>query len=88
MLGPGRGAQAHLHRHANLSKGGMYLRSDLGWVHASNYASGYVFARRERLGPIPGVLEFGFIFGTTFLPNIESAFASSFHPYRSNLASS
>ena len=46
-------------------KGGMYVRSDLGLVHASNYQSGNVFgAAGTEADQFRGVLEFGFIFGS------------------------
>lgn len=45
-------------------KGGAFLRGDLGWVHATDYAAGSVFGNA---GTNPtqfrAVLEFGFIFG-------------------------
>jgi len=45
-------------------KGGLYLRSDLGWVHATNYTPGGVFgASGSNADQFRGVLEFGFIFG-------------------------
>jgi len=45
-------------------KGGMYLRSDLGWVHASNFTNGDAFGAKGTAGDqFRGVLEFGFIFG-------------------------
>jgi hypothetical protein len=50
-------------------KGGMYLRSDLGWVHASNYTSGAVFGKTGTdSDQFRGVLEFGFIFGNNISP--------------------
>ena len=46
-------------------KGGMYVRGDLGWVHASNYAPGSVFGKTGTASDqFRGVLEFGFIFGS------------------------
>jgi hypothetical protein len=49
-------------------KGGMYLRSDLGFVHAINSTSGDVFgAKGTDQSQFRAVLEFGFIFGS----NIE-----------------
>jgi hypothetical protein len=49
-------------------KGGMYLRSDLAWVHANNYTPGSVFGTTGTdANQFRGVLEFGFIFGN----NIE-----------------
>jgi hypothetical protein len=46
-------------------KGGMFLRSDLAWVHASNYAQGAVFGKTgTNADQFRGVLEFGFIFGS------------------------
>jgi hypothetical protein len=49
-------------------KGGMYVRGDLGWVHASNYTPGSVFGSTgTNSDQFRGVLEFGFIFGN----NIE-----------------
>jgi putative OmpL-like beta-barrel porin-2 len=45
-------------------KGGIYLRSDLAWVHATNYAPGSVFGKTgTSADQFRGVLEFGFIFG-------------------------
>jgi Putative beta-barrel porin-2, OmpL-like. bbp2 len=45
-------------------KGGMYLRSDLAWVHATNYTTGAVFGKTGTdANQFRGVLEFGFIFG-------------------------
>ncbi len=45
-------------------KGGMYLRADLGWIHATNYVPGDVFgATGTDQDQVRGVLEFGFIFG-------------------------
>jgi len=45
-------------------KGGMFVRGDLAWVHASNYTAGSVFgAKGTDANQFRGVLEFGFIFG-------------------------
>jgi len=45
-------------------KGGMYLRSDLAWVHAASYAKGAAFGKTgTEADQFRGVLEFGFIFG-------------------------
>jgi hypothetical protein len=45
-------------------KGGMFLRSDLAWVHASSYTAGDVFGKSNTdANQFRGVLEFGFIFG-------------------------
>jgi hypothetical protein len=45
-------------------KGGMYLRGDLAWVHATSYTSGDVFGKTGiDASQFRGVLEFGFIFG-------------------------
>jgi hypothetical protein len=45
-------------------KGGMYLRSDLAWVHANSYTTGDVFGKTgTNADQFRGVLEFGFIFG-------------------------
>jgi hypothetical protein len=45
-------------------KGGIYLRSDLAWVHATNYTPGSVFGKTGAdADQFRGVLEFGFIFG-------------------------
>jgi hypothetical protein len=45
-------------------KGGMYLRSDLSMVHASNYTQGAVFGKTGTdANQFRAVLEFGFIFG-------------------------
>jgi hypothetical protein len=46
-------------------KGGMYLRSDLAWVHAMNSTTGDVFGTKGTdQSQFRGVLEFGFIFGS------------------------
>jgi hypothetical protein len=45
-------------------KGGMYVRGDLAWVHASSYTPGSVFGNTgTNADQFRGVLEFGFIFG-------------------------
>ena len=45
-------------------KGGVYVRSDLAWVHASDYTPGSVFGTTgTNADQFRGVLEFGFIFG-------------------------
>jgi hypothetical protein len=45
-------------------KGGMYVRGDLAWVHASNYTPGAVFGKTgAEADQFRSVLEFGFIFG-------------------------
>jgi hypothetical protein len=45
-------------------KGGMYLRGDLAWVHATDYTPGSVFGNTGTdADQFRGVLEFGFIFG-------------------------
>jgi hypothetical protein len=45
-------------------KGGMYLRSDLALVHATNFTSGDVFGQNgTNQSQFRGALEFGFIFG-------------------------
>jgi hypothetical protein len=45
-------------------KGGMFLRSDLALVHASNYTAGAVFGKTGTdANQFRAVLEFGFIFG-------------------------
>lgn len=45
-------------------KGGVYLRGDLAWVHATDYTPGSVFGTTGTNGDqFRGVLEFGFIFG-------------------------
>ena len=45
-------------------KGGMYLRGDLAWVHATSYTTGSVFGKTGTdADQFRGVLEFGFIFG-------------------------
>jgi len=46
-------------------KGGMYFRSDLAVVHATNYTPGDVFGKAGMdASQFRGVLEFGFIFGS------------------------
>jgi hypothetical protein len=45
-------------------KGGIYVRSDLAWVHATSYTPGSVFGKTGMdADQFRGVLEFGFIFG-------------------------
>ncbi|MFY9854728.1 MAG: outer membrane beta-barrel protein [Terracidiphilus sp.] len=45
-------------------KGGMYVRSDLAWVHATNYTPGDTFGKTGTdASQFRAVLEFGFIFG-------------------------
>src|SRR5208337_4662294 len=45
-------------------KGGMYLRGDLAWVHATDYTPGSVFGKTgTNADQFRAVLEFGFIFG-------------------------
>jgi hypothetical protein len=45
-------------------KGGVYVRGDLAWVHATNYTPGSVFGTTGTdANQFRGVLEFGFIFG-------------------------
>jgi hypothetical protein len=45
-------------------KGGLYLRSDLALVHATNYTTGAVFGKTGTdANQFRAVLEFGFIFG-------------------------
>jgi hypothetical protein len=45
-------------------KGGLYVRGDLGLVHAMNYVPGSVFGQNGAdASQFRGVLEFGFIFG-------------------------
>jgi hypothetical protein len=45
-------------------KGGMYLRSDLAWVDATNFTKGDVFGKTgTAANQFRAVLEFGFIFG-------------------------
>lgn len=45
-------------------KGGMFVRSDLAFVHASNYTSGYGFGQQGTdQSQFRAALEFGFIFG-------------------------
>jgi hypothetical protein len=45
-------------------KGGMFVRSDLAFVHATDYAPGSVFGKTgTNENQFRGVLEFGFIFG-------------------------
>jgi Putative beta-barrel porin-2, OmpL-like. bbp2 len=49
-------------------KGGMYVRGDLAWVHATNYTPGNVFGTTgTNDNQFRGVLEFGFIFGKNFI---------------------
>jgi hypothetical protein len=45
-------------------KGGMYVRSDLAYVHTTDYTPGSVFGKAgTNAGQFRAVLEFGFIFG-------------------------
>jgi hypothetical protein len=45
-------------------KGGIYVRADLGWVHATSYTPGSVFGQAgTNSDQFRGVLEFGFIIG-------------------------
>ncbi|WP_348260592.1 outer membrane beta-barrel protein [Telmatobacter sp. DSM 110680] len=45
-------------------KGGMYVRGDLAWVHATDYTPGSVFGSSgTNADQFRGALEFGFIFG-------------------------
>jgi hypothetical protein len=45
-------------------KGGLFVRGDLAWVHASSYTPGSVFGKTGTAADqFRGVLEFGFIFG-------------------------
>ena len=49
-------------------KGGMYVRSDLAWVRATNNTPGDVFGKTGTdADQFRGVLEFGFIFGKNFV---------------------
>ena len=49
-------------------KGGMYVRSDLAWVHATDYKPGSVFGKTGTdADQFRGVLEFGFIFGNNII---------------------
>ncbi len=49
-------------------KGGMYLRSDLAWVHASGYTTGDVFGSMgTNANQFRTALEFGFIFGSNII---------------------
>jgi hypothetical protein len=66
-FGPGSGGTTFTAT-PTYQKGGMYLRGDLGWVHATNYTNGDVFGQTgTNADQFRGVLEFGFIFGN----NIE-----------------
>jgi hypothetical protein len=69
LLGFGSGsAGTTLTATPTYQKGGMYLRSDLAWVHATNYTKGDVFGTTGTdQSQFRAVLEFGFIFGS----NIE-----------------
>lgn len=66
MLGFGAGsAGTTLTATPTYQKGGMYVRSDLAYVHASNSTSGDVFgATGTDQSQFRAVLEFGFIFGS------------------------
>lgn len=65
MLGFGAGSSAITFTATpTYQKGGMYLRSDLAIVHASNYTSGDVFGKTgTNDSQFRCALEFGFIFG-------------------------
>ena len=69
LLGFGSGsAGTTLTATPTYQKGGMYLRSDLAWVHAINSTNGDDFgAKGTDQSQFRAVLEFGFIFGS----NIE-----------------
>jgi len=65
LLGFGSGsAGTTLTATPTYQKGGMYLRSDLALVHATDYAKGAVFGKTgTEANQFRAVLEFGFIFG-------------------------
>ena len=65
LLGAGPGsAGATFTATPTYQKGGMFVRGDLAWVHASNYSPGSVFGKTgTNADQFRGVLEFGFIFG-------------------------
>jgi hypothetical protein len=65
MLGYGSGAAGTTFTVTpTYQKGGMFVRGDLGFVHASNYTAGDVFGPKGTAADqFRGVLEFGFIFG-------------------------
>ncbi len=45
-------------------KGGLFMRGEMGWAHANNYAPGSVFGRDGMDANQPrAMVEFGFIFG-------------------------
>jgi hypothetical protein len=66
LLGFGSGsAGTTLTATPTYQKGGMYLRSDLAWVHAINSTNGDVFGTKGTdQSQFRAVLEFGFIFGS------------------------
>jgi hypothetical protein len=65
MLGSGAGSKGVTFTATpTYQKGGLYIRGDLAWVHASSYTSGAVFGKTGTdANQFRGVLEFGFIFG-------------------------
>ena len=65
LLGFGAGsAGATFTATPTYQKGGMYIRSDLAWVHATSYVPEAVFGKAGTdASQFRAVLEFGFIFG-------------------------
>jgi hypothetical protein len=65
MLGFGAGSKGTTFTATpTYQKGGMFLRGDLGLVHAASYVPGSVFGPTGTdANQFRGVLEFGFIFG-------------------------
>ncbi len=67
LFGPGSNATS-LTATPTFQKGGMFVRGDLSWTHASSYTSGDVFGSSgTNADQFRAVAEFGFIFGN----NIE-----------------
>ncbi len=69
LLGFGAGsAGATFTATPTYQKGGMFVRSDLALVHATNYAPGSVFGKTGTdANQFRAVLEFGFIFGNNIV---------------------
>ena len=64
MFGPGS-AGTSVTATPTIQKGGLYLRGDISWVHASSYTPGTVFGKTGTdANQARGVIEMGFIFGS------------------------
>jgi hypothetical protein len=63
LFGPGS-AGTSLTGTPTFQKGGLYVRGDVSWVHASSYAPGSVFGKTGTSpDQVRGIAEVGFIFG-------------------------